>query len=75
MGLVCFCSVGMFLSMTNLGAGGLNNIHLTNIANAVLYAMFAVSGELLASYLELTGRSRFWVSHLICRHEVVAPHS
>lgn len=46
MGLVCFCAVGMFLSMTNLGAGGLNNIHLTNIANAVLYAMFAVSGEL-----------------------------
>ncbi|PWZ03589.1 MFS general substrate transporter [Testicularia cyperi] len=41
---VVFCTVGMFSSVSNLGAGGTQSITLSNISNAVLYAFFAFSG-------------------------------
>lgn len=45
-GFVCFCSVGMFSAISNLGAGGTQDVTTSNISNSVLYGVFAISGEL-----------------------------
>lgn len=34
----------MFSAVSNLGAGGLEDVSLSDTANSVLYAMFAVTG-------------------------------
>jgi hypothetical protein len=44
-GFVCFCSVGMFSAISNLGAGGTQDVTTSNISNGVLYGVFAISGE------------------------------
>lgn len=44
LGFVAFCSVGMFSAISNLGAGGLDNVRLSDIANSVLYSTFFVGG-------------------------------
>ena len=39
-----FATVGMFSAISNLGAGGLSNVALSDTANGVLYGCFAVIG-------------------------------
>ena len=34
----------MFSALSNLGAGGTQDIHLSNIANSVLYGCFFIGG-------------------------------
>ncbi|KAG6127027.1 hypothetical protein E4U38_006519 [Claviceps purpurea] len=43
-GFVAFCSVGMFSAISNLGAGGMSDVQLSDIANSVLYGMFFLGG-------------------------------
>ncbi|KAK8920242.1 UNC93-like protein 2 [Metarhizium anisopliae] len=43
-GFVAFCSVGMFSAISNLGAGGTQDVQLSDIANSVLYGMFFLGG-------------------------------
>jgi len=43
-GITTFCTVGMFSALTNLGAGGSQAVGLVDTTNAVLYALFAVTG-------------------------------
>lgn len=44
LGFVVFCTVGMFSAVSNLGAGGTQDIVMSNIANSILYATFAFGG-------------------------------
>lgn len=39
-----FATVGMFSAVSNLGAGGLQDVALSDTANGVLYGTFAVTG-------------------------------
>lgn len=39
-----FATVGMFSAVTNLGAGGLQDVALSDTANGVLYGTFALTG-------------------------------
>lgn len=43
-GVVFFATVGMFLAASNLGAGGTQDIALSDISNSVLYGCFALMG-------------------------------
>lgn len=43
-GFLAFCSVGMFSAISNLGAGGTQDVQLSDIANSVLYGMFFLGG-------------------------------
>lgn len=43
-GFVAFCSVGMFSAISNLGAGGLDDVQLSDVANSVLYGTFFFGG-------------------------------
>ena len=52
---VCFATVGMFSAIGNLGAGGTQSITLSNITNAVLYALFALSGLVSGSFNNIFG--------------------
>ena len=36
--------MGMFSAVSNLGAGGTQDVSLSDISNGVLYGMFAVTG-------------------------------
>lgn len=42
--LTCFATVGMFQAVVNLGAGGTQDVALSDIANGVLYGVFALAG-------------------------------
>lgn len=57
LGLVCLCCPGMFNALSGLGAGGLmaENITLTNTANSVLYACFAIVGFFAGSVTNKLG--------------------
>ncbi len=39
-----FATVGMFSAVSNLGAGGLSDITLSDTSNGVLYGTFAITG-------------------------------
>ena len=39
-----FATVGMFSAVSNLGAGGTQDVSLSDTANGVLYGMFALTG-------------------------------
>lgn len=39
-----FATVGMFSAVSNLGAGGTQDVTLSDVSNGVLYGMFAVTG-------------------------------
>ncbi|KAL1405554.1 hypothetical protein Q8F55_009192 [Vanrija albida] len=54
-GFVCFCSVGMFTAMNGLGAGGTTNVILVDIANGVLYGVFALTGLVGGSITNVIG--------------------
>lgn len=43
-GITCFATVGMFSAVTNLGAGGIQDVALSDTANGVLYGTFALTG-------------------------------
>ena len=43
-GFLAFCSVGMHSALGYMGAGGLQDVQLSMITNAVLYATFFVAG-------------------------------
>ncbi|KAF8335875.1 MFS general substrate transporter [Cantharellus anzutake] len=43
-GIVCFATVGMFSAVSNLGAGGLSDVALSDTANGVLYGCFTLTG-------------------------------
>ena len=43
-GITCFATVGMFSAVSNLGAGGISDVSLSDTANGVLYGCFAVMG-------------------------------
>lgn len=45
-GIFCFLPVGMFSALTNLGAGGIQDVALSDTANSVLYGLFALTGTL-----------------------------
>ncbi|KAI0784071.1 MFS general substrate transporter [Abortiporus biennis] len=43
-GITCFATVGMFSAVSNLGAGGTQDVTLSDTSNGVLYGLFAVTG-------------------------------
>jgi len=43
-GFTAFCTVGMFSAVSNLGAGGTQDVALSDTANGVLYGCFAIMG-------------------------------
>ncbi|KAF7790590.1 hypothetical protein EIP86_001546 [Pleurotus ostreatoroseus] len=54
-GITCFATVGMFSAVSNLGAGGTQSISLSDTSNAVLYALFAVTGLISGGINNLLG--------------------
>ncbi|KZT07911.1 MFS general substrate transporter [Laetiporus sulphureus 93-53] len=54
-GITCFATVGMYSAISNLGAGGTQNITLSDTANGVLYGLFAVTGLVSGSISNILG--------------------
>ncbi|KAI0938362.1 hypothetical protein AcV5_000058 [Taiwanofungus camphoratus] len=54
-GITCFATVGMFSAVSNLGAGGTEDVSLSDTANGVLYGMFAVTGLISGGICNLLG--------------------
>lgn len=54
-GFVAFCSVGMFSAISNLGAGGTQDVQLSDTANSVLYACFFLGGFFSGSVNNVLG--------------------
>ncbi|KAI0074214.1 MFS general substrate transporter [Panus rudis PR-1116 ss-1] len=54
-GFTCFATVGMFSAVSNLGAGGTQDVTLSDIANGVLYGMFALTGIISGGINNLLG--------------------
>ncbi|KAL7420594.1 hypothetical protein Q5752_004545 [Cryptotrichosporon argae] len=52
---VCFATVGMYGALNNLGAGGTQNIVLSDITNAVLYTCFALFALVSGSINNILG--------------------
>ncbi|KAF8582939.1 MFS general substrate transporter [Ramaria rubella] len=56
-GITCFATVGMFSAVSNLGAGGTQNVTLSDTANGVLYGVFALSGFVSGGICNVLGPS------------------
>ncbi|THH27522.1 hypothetical protein EUX98_g6661 [Antrodiella citrinella] len=54
-GMTCFGTPGMFSAVSNLGAGGTQDVVLSDTSNAVLYGMFAVTGMVSGSINNVLG--------------------
>jgi len=54
-GVTCFATVGMFSAVSNLGAGGTQDVVLSDTANGVLYGTFALSGLVSGGINNLLG--------------------
>ncbi|KAF9029498.1 MFS general substrate transporter [Hymenopellis radicata] len=54
-GLICFCTVGMYIAVNQLGAGGTQDIALSDISNSVLYGVFCIAGFFGGSINNLLG--------------------
>ncbi|OJT04058.1 UNC93-like protein 1, partial [Trametes pubescens] len=54
-GFTCFATAGMFSAVSNLGAGGLSNITLSDTSQGVLYGLFAVTGLISGGINNLLG--------------------
>ncbi|KAH9887364.1 MFS general substrate transporter [Cubamyces lactineus] len=54
-GITCFATVGMFSAVSNLGAGGLSDIALSDTSNGVLYGCFAITGLVSGGICNLLG--------------------
>ncbi|KAI0088921.1 MFS general substrate transporter [Irpex rosettiformis] len=50
-----FATVGMFSAVSNLGAGGLQDVALADTSNGVLYGLFAVTGLVAGGFNNLLG--------------------
>ncbi|KAF8512978.1 MFS general substrate transporter [Gautieria morchelliformis] len=54
-GFTCFCTPGMFSALNNLGAGGTQDITLSDTANGVLYGLFALTGFISGGICNVLG--------------------
>ncbi|KAI0695639.1 MFS general substrate transporter [Cytidiella melzeri] len=54
-GVTCFATVGMYVAVSNLGAGGTRDVALSDISNGVLYGMFAITGLVSGGINNLLG--------------------
>ncbi|CAK9781601.1 MFS general substrate transporter [Cutaneotrichosporon oleaginosum] len=54
-GFVCFLTPGMFNALSNLGAGGAQDVALVDITNSLLYAMFCIVGFFSGSIHNVIG--------------------
>ncbi|OCH83821.1 MFS general substrate transporter [Obba rivulosa] len=54
-GITCFATVGMFSAVSNLGAGGTQDVSLSDTSNGVLYGFFAVVGIISGGITNLLG--------------------
>ncbi|KZV77525.1 MFS general substrate transporter [Peniophora sp. CONT] len=54
-GFTCFCTTGMFSAVSNLGAGGTEDIALSDMANGVHYGCFAIMGLFAGGVTNLLG--------------------
>ncbi|KAF7967169.1 hypothetical protein HWV62_13181 [Athelia sp. TMB] len=54
-GITCFATPGMFSALGNLGAGGTQNVSLSDTANGVLYGLFALTGLVSGGICNLLG--------------------
>ncbi|KAJ3548314.1 hypothetical protein NM688_g5315 [Phlebia brevispora] len=54
-GITCFATVGMYSAVSNLGAGGTEDVSLSDTSNAVLYAMFSLTGLISGGINNLLG--------------------
>jgi MFS family permease len=54
-GITCFATVGMFSAVSNLGAGGTQDVALSDTANGVLYGLFALTGLVSGGINNLLG--------------------
>ncbi|CAL1708425.1 unnamed protein product [Somion occarium] len=54
-GITCFATVGMFSAVSNLGAGGSQDVILSDISQGVLYGMFALTGLISGGINNLLG--------------------
>ncbi|KAI0826328.1 MFS general substrate transporter [Irpex lacteus] len=54
-GFTCFCTPGIFSAVSNLGAGGTENVSLSDTSNGVLYGLFAVTGLVAGGFNNLLG--------------------
>ncbi|KAI0682896.1 major facilitator superfamily domain-containing protein [Cytidiella melzeri] len=73
-GITCFATVGMFSAVSNLGAGGTQDVSLSDTSNGVLYGFFAVIG-LIAGGINNCELLSFFARHLAlpsCAGERVA---
>lgn len=57
LGMVCFCTVGMFSALNALGAGGTQDIALVDISNSVLYGVFCIAGFFGGSINNILGHN------------------
>ncbi|VDC04181.1 unnamed protein product [Peniophora sp. CBMAI 1063] len=54
-GITCFCTVGMFSAVSNLGAGGTQDVALSDMSNGVLYGCFAIMGLFAGGVTNMLG--------------------
>ncbi|BEJ15812.1 hypothetical protein CspHIS471_0504170 [Cutaneotrichosporon sp. HIS471] len=54
-GFVCFLTPGMFNAISNLGAGGAQDVSLVDITSSLLYAMFCLVGFISGSVHNVIG--------------------
>ncbi|KAI0777807.1 MFS general substrate transporter [Trametes elegans] len=54
-GITCFATVGMFSAVSNLGAGGLSDITLSDTSQGVLYGCFAITGLVSGGIANILG--------------------
>ncbi|KIJ47918.1 hypothetical protein M422DRAFT_226229 [Sphaerobolus stellatus SS14] len=54
-GFTCFCTPGMYSALNNLGAGGIQDVALSDTANGVLYGCFALGGLVAGGICNLLG--------------------
>lgn len=54
-GITCFGTPGMFSAVSNLGAGGTQDVALSDTSNGVLYGLFALTGLISGGICNLIG--------------------
>ncbi|TCD71158.1 hypothetical protein EIP91_012106 [Steccherinum ochraceum] len=54
-GITCFANPGMFSAVGNLGAGGTQDVVLSDVSNLVLYGLFALTGLVSGSINNILG--------------------
>ncbi|KAF8527248.1 MFS general substrate transporter [Gautieria morchelliformis] len=54
-GFTFFCTPGIFTALTNLGAGGIQDVSLADTANGTLYGLFALAGFVSGAICNILG--------------------